>query len=124
MKKLLVILSILFIFTGCGKTDAKNGVVNNNIVGDVTIGDYKISNVSLVYKNGVSTLKVTVSNNSNETKTIKAFNITFKTKDDIEIIKLDTALSNVSIDANSSLDVSTTTDIDLSDAESVVYTIE
>ncbi len=124
MKKILVILSILFIFTGCGKTETKNGVVNNNIVGDVTIGDYKISNVSLVYKNGVSTLKVTVNNNSNETKTIKAFNITFKTKDDIEIIKLDTALSNVSIDANSSLDVSTTTDIDLSDAESVVYTLE
>ena len=118
-------MSIILI-TGCSnsKTDEKNAKVNNNenITKEQVIGNYSVSNASLVYDKGTSIFKITITNTTDNILNINDFKITFKSESGSVI----TVLNGFSIDnmePNVGLEISLDSDVDLSDAASVEYEI-
>ena len=120
MKKILVILLSLVLVTGCSSKIFNNSKVNNNenIIKEQTFGNLVINNISLVYEKGVYTFKFTLTNNGDKANVSK-LNITFKNENDSVITTLDGSFGE--IDANTSLDMVLTSDIDLSNAYKVEY---
>ena len=124
MKKVLLLIISLFLITGCSKGEEhKNAQVNNNenIVKEQTIGNLKLSDVSLIYEKGVSTFKVTITNNG-EKFTPNSFIVSFKNENDTVITELDGSFGEIEKDTFIALTL--TSDIDLSKAYKVEYTIK
>lgn len=126
MKKIIIIIMSIVLITGCSnsKTDEKNAKVNNNenITKEQVIGNYSVSNASLVYDNGTSIFKITITNTTANTLNINDFKITFKSESGSVI----TVLNGFSIDnmePNVGLEISLDSDVDLSEAASVEYEI-
>ncbi len=126
MKKIIIIIMSIILITGCSnsKTDEKNAKVNNNenITKEQVIGNYSVSNASLVYDKGTSIFKITITNITNSPLNINDFKITFKSESGSVI----TVLNGFSIDdmePNVGLEISLDSDVDLSDAASVEYEI-
>ena len=102
MKKILIINVVLvMIFTlsmcGCSKKETKvksvkkEKVVQNkekDVVKNQKIENFKMTNTSLKYDGGYSTLETDVKNISNETNYLKSFDIIVKDKSGKEMIKL------------------------------------
>ena len=126
MKKIIIIIMSIILITGCSnsKTDEKNAKVNNNenITKEQVIGNYSVSNASLVYDKGTSIFKITITNTTDNILNINDFKITFKSESGSVI----TVLNGFSIDnmePNVGLEISLDSDVDLSDAASVEYEI-
>ena len=126
MKKIIIIIMSIILITGCSnsKTDEKNAKVNNNtnITKEQVIGNYSVSNASLVYDKGTSIFKITITNTTNNILNINDFKITFKSESGSVI----TVLNGFSIDnmePNVGLEISLDSDVDLSEAASVEYEI-
>lgn len=125
MKKIFIILTLLCFMTGCGeKLEDTNSILNNNpeIIKEQIVNNLKMSNTSLSYKDGISTLTVTVTNTSNESVTVNQFNVIFKTENGSVITVLNGSLGD-QIEANSSITINITSDIDLSEAYFLEYQI-
>lgn len=125
MKKIFLVITFLLLLTGCGqKQEDTNAILNNNpdIIKEQTVNQFKMSNVSLRYKDGISTLTVTVTNNSNETIAVSQFDVVLKTENGSIITTLNGSLGN-QMEGNSSLTITITSDIDLSEAYSLEYQI-
>lgn len=125
MKKIFLIIISLCLITGCGqKKEDTNAIVNNNpdIIKEQTVSNLTLNNVSLKYKDGISTLTVTVTNNSSETITINQFDVVFKTENGSVITTLNGSLGD-QIEGKASLTVTITSDIDLSEAYALEYQI-
>ena len=124
MKKvLLFIISLLFI-TGCSSKDNHiNAKVNNNelILKEQVIDSLKFSDISLMYEKGISTFKVTITN-TGEKISPESLNIIFKSKSDSVITILDGTFGE--IDKDTSIDLTLTSDVDLSDAYKIEYEIK
>lgn len=127
---ILVIGTLLLGITGCGcakkekEKEEEKVVVNTNeeVIKDQTIETFELTNTSLVYTNGSSTLVTSVHNSSAETQYIKSFNIIVK---DSEGNVMTTLLGYIGeeIPADTTRDITSNTDMDLSKAASVEYTI-
>lgn len=125
MKKIILIITLLCLITGCGeKKEDTNTILNNNtdIIKEQTVNTFTMSNTSLSYKDGISTLTVTVTNTSSEAITINQFDVVFKTENGSVITTLNGSLGD-QMESNSSLTITITSDIDLSEAYSLEYQI-
>ncbi len=123
MKKILLVITLLLILTGCSiNKEHINSKVNNNelIVKEQTISNLKFSDVSLYYEKGISTFKVTITN-LGETVSPN-LEVVFKNENDTVITTLDGTFGE--IDKNSFISLTLTSDVDLSKAYKVEYIIK
>ncbi|MBR1718107.1 MAG: hypothetical protein IJ715_02410 [Bacilli bacterium] len=123
MKRLLVIVLTLLI-TGCSQTNIfKNAVVNNNelVIKEQVIGNLKFSDTSLIYEKGISTFKVTILNMGDKVNP-ESVSVVFKNENDTIITTLDGTFGE--IDKDSLINLTLTSDIDLSNAYKVEYIIK
>ena len=124
MKKVLLVITLLLVFTGCGtKTLNKNSKVNNNelVIKEQVINNLKFSDVSLYYEKGISTFKVTITN-LGEKINPNSLNIVFKNENDTVITTLDGTFGE--IDKDNFIALTLTSDIDLSSAYKIEYEIK
>ena len=135
MKRIMVI-GMIGVFTlisvGCGcekknKKETKNEektVVNTSkeVIKDQQVEVFKMTNTSLVYENGMSTLVTEVTNTSNEEQHIKTFDIIVKDKSGGEMITL-LGYIGEDIPAGITRTITSNTDMDLSEAGSIEYKI-
>lgn len=125
MKKIFLVITLLCLMTGCGeKKEDTNAILNNNtdIIKEQIVNGLTMSDVSLSYKDGISTFGVTLNNNTNESITINKFDVVFKTENGTVITILNGSVEDV-IENNSSITVTITSDVDLSEAYSLEYQI-
>lgn len=123
MKRLLVIVLTLLI-TGCSQTNIfKNAVVNNNeqVIKEQVIGNLKFSDTSLIYEKGISTFKVTILNMGDKVNP-ESVSVVFKNENDTVITTLDGTFGE--IDKDSLINLTLTSDIDLSNAYKVEYIVK
>lgn len=123
MKRLLVIVLTLLI-TGCSQTNIfKNAVVNNNeqVIKEQVIGNLKFSDTSLIYEKGISTFKVTILNMGDKVNP-ESVSVVFKNENDTIITTLDGTFGE--IDKDSLINLTLTSDIDLSNAYKVEYIVK
>jgi|GEM_PF-800202 len=133
LKMFLILTSSVFFLTltGCGNKNTVDIIdenedikvnTNNDITKDQNVDVFKLTNTSLVYENGTSTLVTTVQNTSSKTQYIKSFNIIIKDK---EGNVLTTMLGYIGeeIFANETREITSSSDLDLSNAKSIDYTI-
>ena len=120
MKKILLVIISLFIIGGCASRDIKT---NNNelVIKEQVIDNLKFSDVSLIYEKGISTFKVTITNNG-DSITPETFNVIFKDKDDKVITVLDGTFG--SIDKDNFISLTLTSSDDLTHAYKVEYEIK
>lgn len=136
MKKNLYIIVTFIIFagllTGCGKKNSEvekekenAGVeinTNEEVIKNQVVEDFKLTNTSVIYTNGSSTLVTSVKNDSSETKYIKSFNIILK-DDSGKIIAQLLGYIGEEIPAGETREITSSSDMDLTKATSVEYTI-
>lgn len=123
MKKVLFVLTLLLVFTGCSSKDNKtNSKVNNNelVLKEQVIDNLVFSDVSLVYEKGISTFKVKITNQGEEVS--PNLEIVFKGESDNVIETLDGSFG--SIDKDNFIALTLTSDVDLSNAYKVEYIIK
>ncbi len=95
---------------------------NANIIKDQTIEDLKFTNTSLQYKEGISTLRVEITNQSNEDRNITELKAHIYDKDKNEIVTLKAFLGE-KLKSKESKKIEITYAEDLTDAESLEYEI-
>lgn len=138
MKKIVVLSLVgLVLLTGCGKkTDNNNGKGNNGgketpiantnegIIQDKTVDGLQFTNASLVYENGLSTLKVLVTNNTGSNYAVKNFKIIAKDKDGNALHEepIVGSVGDNGIKSGESKTITSTIDMDLSKAVTLEYT--
>lgn len=136
MKKNLYIMVTFIILagllTGCGKKNSEvekekenTGVeinTNEEVIKNQVVEDFKLTNTSVIYTNGSSTLVTSVKNDSSETKYIKSFNIILK-DDSGKIIAQLLGYIGEEIPAGETREITSSSDMDLTKATSVEYTI-
>ena len=125
MKRLLIVLGLLMIFTGCKEASTTNNIKTNNnenIIKEQVVGNLLLNQVSLTYEKGTSTFSVQITNQTSESVAINQFDVTFKTKNGSVIATLQGTLGE-SLDGNTSIVITMTSDIDLTEAYSLEYNI-
>lgn len=125
MKRLLIVLGLLMIFTGCKEASTTNNIKTNNnenIIKEQVVGNLLLNQVSLTYEKGTSTFSVQITNQTSESVAINQFDVTFKTKNGSVIATLQGTLGD-SLDGNTSIVITMTSDIDLTKAYSLEYNI-
>jgi lipoprotein len=125
MKRLLIVLGLLMIFTGCKEASTTNNIKTNNnenIIKEQVVGNLLLNQVSLTYEKGTSTFSVQITNQTSESVAINQFDVTFKTKNGSVIATLQGTLGD-SLDGNTSIVITMTSDIDLTEAYSLEYNI-
>ena len=125
MKKILIIIVSVLLFTGCTNNETSNNSkvnTNENIIKEQVIGNVNINNISLTYKEGTSNFKMTITNIADQNININNFKVTFKSKSG-SIITVLNGFSLDNIEPNTSLEIVLDSDIDLSKAYSVEYEI-
>ncbi len=123
MKKVLFVLTLLLVFTGCSSKDNKtNSKVNNNelVLKEQVVNNLLFSDVSLVYEKGISTFKVKITNQGE--KVSPNLEIVFKGESDNVIETLDGSFGE--IDKDNFIALTLTSDVDLSNAYKVEYIIK
>ncbi len=125
MKRLLIVLGLLMIFTGCKEASTTNNIKTNNnenIIKEQVVGNLLLNQVSLTYEKGTSTFSVQITNQTSESVAFNQFDVTFKTKNGSVIATLQGTLGD-SLDGNTSIVITMTSDIDLTEAYSLEYNI-
>lgn len=125
MKRLLIVLGLLMIFTGCKEASTTNNIKTNNnenIIKEQVVGNLLLNQVSLTYEKGTSTFSVQITNQTSESVAINQFDVTFKTKNGSVIATLQGTLGD-SLDGNTGIVITMTSDIDLTEAYSLEYNI-
>ena len=132
MKRVLIlsitIILMLSMTVGCGnkkdniKDDNVKVNTNEGITKDRKIGVFTFKNTSLVYENNTSKLMTLVTNTSENTEYLKEFKIHVKDESGNDIVVLPGYVGS-SIDAKSSITISSSYASDLTDAASIEYEI-
>ena len=138
MKKIinitLMLLVCLTLVTGCGKDKSKNEAkkddnkttveVNNNeeVTKDQNIEGITITNTSLVYEDGISYLKATVTNNTGSDYELNEYKINVKDNNGNIIVTMPGYVGSV-IKNGESKTVNTMISEDLSKAYSIEYEV-
>lgn len=131
MKKRLIFLFIIMlvsvVVTGCTENVNKTKeeqIVNKNeeVIKDQTVEVFSFSKTSLVYSGGTSTLITSVKNNSSKTEYIKSFNIIVKDANGNLVVTM-LGYIGEEIPAGETRQITSNTDLNLSKAGSIEYTI-
>lgn len=126
MKKIIVAICLVVFLTGCSKEKkiGEKAIPNNheNVVKEQKINNFTFENVSLIYQGGISTFSVDIYNELQEDVYLNNFKVILKNENGTEITTLDVAVEDT-IQTGTSLTMTITSDIDLSDAYSVEYKI-
>ena len=138
MKKIinitLMLLVCLTLVTGCGKDKSKNEdkkddnkttvEVNNNeeVTKDQNIEGIMITNTSLVYEDGISYLKATVTNNTGSDYELNEYKINVKDSDGNIIVTMPGYIGSV-LKNGESKTINTMISEDLSKAYSIEYEV-
>ena len=138
MKKIinitLMLLVCLTLVTGCGKDKTKNDdkkddnkttvEVNNNeeVTKDQNIEGITITNTSLVYEDGISYLKATVTNNTGSDYKLNEYRINVKDNDGNIIVTMPGYVGSV-LKNGESKTINTMISEDLSKAYSIEYEV-
>ena len=127
MKKIIPIMLIMILVTGCGcnkkedKTEEKKYNTKEEIVKEQQVEEMKIEFISLEYENKVSTLKTRVTNEKEEKQEEKYINIKYKNKEGKVV---HTQLGYVkALDPNETTILVSNSDSDLSEVEKVEYEV-
>ena len=127
MKKIIPIMLIMILVTGCGcnkkedKTEEKKYNTKEEIKKEQNIEELKIEFISLEYENKVSTLKTRVTNEKEEKQEEKYINIKYKNKEGKVV---HTQLGYVkALDPNETTILLSNSDSDLSEVEKVEYEV-
>ncbi len=136
MKKTLVIMLCcvfsLALFTGCGSkkkdksnipNSAQDQEVNEKVNKDAEVDGFSITNVVLVKEETGKSFKATITNTTNEAKTVKFLTVTFKDDKDVEIKKVKAMVDNT-IQPGGTYNLVLTLSADVMDAENVTYVFE
>ena len=130
----LMLLVCLTLVTGCGKDKTKNDdkkednmptiEVNDNqeVIKDQNIDGIEITNTSLVYENGISYLKATVTNNTGSDYELNEYKINVKDSDGNIIVTMPGYVGSV-IKNGESKSINTMISEDLSKAYSIEYEV-
>lgn len=138
MKKIinitLMLLVCLTLVTGCGKDKTKNDdkkednmptiEVNDNqeVIKNQNIDGIEITNTSLVYEDGISYLKATVTNNTGSDYELNEYKINVKDNDGNIIVTMPGYVGSV-IKNGESKSINTMISEDLSKAYSIEYEV-
>ena len=130
IKIILISLLALGLVTGCGKTKEENKnneqkpIVNTNkdVIKDQEVDGLKMTNTTLIYENGISTLITEVSNNTGTDYHLNEFNITVKDKDGNVMSNLKGYVGGT-IPNGETRTINTSSDLDLSKATSIEYSV-
>lgn len=134
MKKISILLvSVLvavMVVSGCGKktttTETGNEVTSNTnsgVVEDKTVGVFKFTKTSLIYKDGQSILETTVSNTSDKDATLTQFLIHVKDANGTEIATM-VGFVGDTVKANSSKVIDSNYPGDLTGATTIEYEVQ
>ena len=126
----IIMAFIITLTSGCGakineqepNTEKPNTVTNEDVVGDKQVDVFKLTKTSLVYENGSSTLITSVYNSSSEKQYIKSFNIELK-DDSNKVITTLIGYIGEEIAAGETRQITSSTDLDLTNASKIEYTI-
>ena len=130
----LMLLVCITLVTGCGKNKTKNDdkkddnkitvEVNNNeeVTKDQNIEGTEITNTSLVYEDGISYLKATVTNNTGSDYELNEYKINVKDSDGNIIVTMPGYVGSV-LKNGESKTINTTIGEDLSKAYSIEYEV-
>ena len=130
----LMLLVCITLVTGCGKNKTKNDdkkddnkitvEVNNNeeVTKDQNIEGIEITNTSLVYEDGISYLKATVTNNTGSDYELNEYKINVKDSDGNIIVTMPGYVGSV-LKNGESKTINTTIGEDLSKAYSIEYEV-
>ncbi len=138
MKRLLLLSLVGFVLlTGCGnKTKNNDGKDNNGeeetpiantnegIIQDKNVDGLEFTNASLVRENGLSVLKVLVTNNTGSDYAVKNFQIVAKDKDGnvMHEVPIVGSIGDNGIANGESKTITGVIDVDLTNATSLEYT--
>lgn len=126
VKIILISLIGLSLLTGCGKKEEIEPPIkvntNENVIKDQEVEGLRMTNTSLVYENGTTTLVTEVTNNTKEDYPVKRIKITVKDKEGNIITTLIGTIADT-IKPGESRIIDSDTPIDLSEAESIEYSI-
>lgn len=127
----MLVTAFLFGMTGCGKAkkdeldSGNNGShsnINENVVKDQELGSLKFTNTSLVVKDGMSKLTVSVTNDTDEDIAVETFDIYVKDADGNTIVTLQGYVGGV-VPKHTTREVITDCTLDLSNAENIEYSM-
>lgn len=127
-KLILMSLFALTLTTGCGcdkkttkKEEIKESVnTNKEVIEDKVVEDLKLTNTSLVSKGESDVLVTKVTNDTNEDKEVRIFNIYVKDKDDNIITTLQGYVGGV-VPKGESREITSNVDRNLDNAYKVEY---
>ena len=126
LKIILISLMGLSLLTGCGKKEEIEPPIkvntNENVIKDQEVEGLRMTNTSLVYENGTTTLVTEVTNNTKEDYPVKRIKITVKDKEGNIITTLIGTIADT-IKPGESRIIDSDTPIDLSEAESIEYSV-
>lgn len=136
MKKVAIVglVAVTLFVTGCGCSKDKNNdkkttkepetVVNTaeDVIKDQEFEGLKMTNTSLVVEGGISTLITEVSNNTGSDYYLNQFKITVKDKDGNVITTLSGYVGAVIPNGKVRV-INTSSDLDLSNADSIEYSV-
>ena len=126
LKIILISLMGLSLLTGCGKKEEIEPPIkvntNENVIKDQEVEGLTMTNTSLVYENGTTTLVTEVTNNTKEDYPVKRIKITVKDKEGNIITTLIGTIADT-IKPGESRIIDSDTPIDLSEAESIEYSV-
>ena len=126
LKIILISLMGLSLLTGCGKKEEIEPPIkvntNENVIKDQEVEGLTMTNTSLVYENGTTTLVTEVTNNTKEDYPVKRIKITVKDKEGNIITTLIGTIADTLKPGESRI-IDSDTPIDLSEAESIEYSV-
>ena len=126
LKIILISLMGLSLLTGCGKKEEIEPPIkvntNENVIKDQEVEGLTMTNTSLVYENGTTTLVTEVINNTKEDYTLKRIKIIVKDKEGNIITTLIGTIADTLKPGESRI-IDSDTPIDLSEAESIEYSV-
>lgn len=126
MKKIYLVILIL-ILTGCSNKNEETLISNKVNLNEYVIEDKQIdslitSNTSVIYDNGITTFKTTLTNNGDGIF-IDNLNVKFLNKNNTEIITLKGELKKT-LKNSEKTQITIISDIDLTDAYKIEYHID
>ena len=96
-------------------------VINEDILKDATIKNLLVTDVSLFTRDGISSYKAKVTNNSNTNTTISKLYVVFHVNNEQEKIL---ALNNIKLNAQESKFINITSETNLSNTTKIEYLLE
>lgn len=125
MKKIIILIIIGLIFTGCSnkETDIENETTDNKVVliDDQNVDKVIINNMNIAYYDNFSHISFNIKNENNTNIKYTLLKIKFYSEDNI--LMYTTSVSVGTINGKSEMPIFLQTDVDLSEVKKAIYEI-